>query len=66
MKNFFRNVFYLLLFLFTITNAQNITEKQNWSADELEVKDKVEQFLFAAGNYNLDAFKQGTYTGRVW
>lgn len=58
MKNFFRNVFYLLLFLFTITNAQNITEKQNWSADELEVKDKVEQFLFAAGNYNLDAFKQ--------
>ncbi len=58
MKNIVRNLFLILILLFTITNAQSITEKQNWSADELEVKEKVEQFLFAAGNYNLDAFRE--------
>ena len=61
MKNIYRNVlfvFTLCVVIFGITPAQNLTKNQNWSADQLEVKERIEQFLSVAGNYNLDVFKE--------
>ncbi len=62
MKNILRSVSSAVILLCTIvpvmTNAQDLTGNKIWSADEMEVKETVEQFLSVAGNYNLDAIKE--------
>ncbi len=56
MKNFYNSI--VLVFILLLFTDIGLMKGQNWTKDEADLIKTVENFLLAAGNYNLDAMAE--------